>query len=190
MARDYKQRGGGRKRRDGPPPWAWAAAGLAVGLFVALLVYLHGREPETTSPVSAVAPAERDTRDVRKRETREIPPPPKPRFDFYTILPEMEVMVPEQEITGRPREGVPQVEQPGIYILQAGSFRAFEQADRFRAELALLGLETSIQTVTINGRETWHRVRVGPFDDLARLNDVRSRLKQNGIDAILLKVEG
>ncbi len=117
--------------------------------------------------------------------------PPKPRFDFYTLLPEMEVVIPEEEITGKtPNEGVRPVEQPGTYFLQVGSFRNGDQADRFKAEMALLGLETSIQKVSIDNKTTWHRVRVGPYSDLDVLNKTRRLLKQRGVESTLVKVTG
>lgn len=197
MARDYKHRANGRGRRKQAPGWLWLAAGLAIGLFVAFLVYLQQRPDDapakaaatTQKPLQAPAPAaQQDAREVRKAQTAKVPPPPKPRFDFYTILPEMEVVVPEQEITGKQREGVRQVEAPGTYLLQVGSFRTLQQADQLKAKLALLGLQAGIQTVTISERETWHRVRVGPFKDLNALNTARARLKENQIDAILLRV--
>ena len=55
--------------------------------------------------------------------------------------------------------------QPAVrYYLQAGSFRRFEDADRVKAQLALLGVVAGVQRVTINGGETWHRVRVGSYN--------------------------
>jgi cell division protein FtsN len=167
-------------------------AGLSIGLFVAFLIYLKsggGSAPAARlveAPVTV--PAEREARGVKKEPPAPIPPPPKPRFDFYTALPEMEVVVPEEEITGTRKEGVRQVEKPGTYLLQAGSFRTYEQADRLKAQLALLGLETGIQSVSIEERETWHRVRVGPFRDLNELHKVRVRLKSQNVDAILIRV--
>lgn len=206
MPRDYKHRTSTRrsKRRNGAPGWLWLVAGLALGLFIAFLFYLQQRpaqpaaakvaapppKAETTSKPLSVPRDGQDVRDVKKTTPAKVPPPPKPRFDFYTILPEMEVVVPEQEITGTPREGVRQVEAPGTYLLQAGSFRTHQQADQLKAKLALLGLQADIQTVTINNKETWHRVRVGPFNDLNALNTARARLKENNLDAILLRVGG
>lgn len=207
MARDYKYRDrrgryNDRRRRKGPPPWAWAAVGLLIGLFVAFLVFLQLRpappvertvkletppEPATRPPAEKPAPAPAPA--VAKQEQPAAPP--KPRFDFYNLLPEMEVIVPEQEVQGAATpEGVRQVEQPGTYLLQAGSFRTREQADQLRARLALLGVETDVQTVTVNNKQTWHRVRVGPFHNLRDLNTARSLLKKNGIDAILIRLAG
>jgi cell division protein FtsN len=198
MPRDYKHRTSQRRRKHQPTPgWVWLSTGLVLGLFVAFLFYLKQPPDAPTAPAPkqetarqplGVPAAGQEARDVKKAAPAPVPPPPKPRFDFYTILPGMEVVVPEQEITGKPREGVRQVEAPGIYLLQAGSFRTLQQADQLKAKLALLGLQSDIQTVTINNRDTWHRVRVGPYKDLDALNTARARLKENGLDAILLRV--
>ncbi|MGB5472380.1 MAG: SPOR domain-containing protein [Gammaproteobacteria bacterium] len=195
MARDYKHRARDRRKKSGLSPLVGVISGLLIGLFVAFLVYIRMQ----AAPVQQVfvketlpPPQQQPAEAVRKAaEGKQAPePPPKPRFDFYTLLPEMEVLVPEQEITGKPEQGVPQVEAPGTYFLQVGSFRNSEQADRFKAELALLGLETGIQKVTIDNKTTWHRVRVGPFSDLDDLNKTRRLLKQRGVESTLVKVTG
>jgi cell division protein FtsN len=172
-------------------------AGLLVGLCVAFLVYLQMQPEQADAPTPAASvqnpdlPAANEARDVRNSKPAPIPPPPKPRFDFYDLLPEMEVIVPEEDIQGTPtREGLPQVEQPGTYLLQAGSFRSQEQADQLRASLALLGLETSVQSVSASNNQSWHRVRVGPYSNLQDLNQARSLLKSKGIDAILIRIKG
>jgi cell division protein FtsN len=190
MARDYNYRSRRNSRRKSPP-WIWALAGLAVGLFVAFLVFLKVQPvPVQEQPIALPGAMDRELQE-HSTEKKPVAPPPKPRFDFYNLLPEMEVIVPEQEITGKPTQaGVKKVEQPGTYLLQAGSFRKLSQADQLRARLALLGLETNIQTVSVDDRQTWHRVRVGPFNNLRDLNEARSVLKKNGVDAILIRLKG
>lgn len=172
-----------RAKSSPTPGWVWLLTGLALGLFVALLVYISGRAPAAKPVASAApaasAPATTDTRSVRKTPDAAAATSP-PRFDFYTILPEMEVAVPEHEANGK----------PGKYLLQAGSFRSFEEADRLKASLVLLGLEANIQTVTVNNKETWHRVHIGPYKSLAEVDAVRARLKENRIEAVVLKVKG
>ncbi len=199
MTRDYKPRSGKRARRKTTPGWVWLLAGLALGLAAALMAYYyHGSTPakpvakhlDLPSEQADEAAAPSVTNDkTAKRATEKPQPPAKPRFDFYTILPEMEVVVPEEEIKGRPKSGVPQVDQPGTYYLQAGSFRAYDQADRLKAQLALLGLHAGIETVTVNKNETWHRVRVGPYKNLDDLNRARVLLKQNNMAAVLVKLK-
>jgi cell division protein FtsN len=79
------------------------------------------------------------------------------------------------------------IEEPGIYVLQAGSFTAFADADRRRAELALHGIESSIQKVSIDAK-TYHRVRIGPTRNLDQLNMLRSRLRAARIDVLRIRL--
>ena len=113
----------------------------------------------------------------------------------------MEVIVPEEEIRQRASEPPPVVTDkpavtsqpaasPETYYLQAGSFKGADQADRFKAKLALMGFETDIQTITINNKDTYNRVRVGPYSDLRTLDKARSRLKKEGIETRTVKIKG
>jgi cell division protein FtsN len=168
--------------KEAYPGWAYLLAGLTIGLFVAFLVYLHGLpEPER------VASRQTESKDDGKA----------PQFDFYKILPELEVVVPGLEVKSRQQDRQqPKPPEPTVelakgeqFILQAGSFKQYEQADRLKASLALLGVEADIQKVSVDN-DTWHRVRIGPFSDRNELNYVRKRLQDNDINAITLKVSG
>jgi len=69
--------------------------------------------------------------------------------------------------------------------LQVGSFRRYEEADRRKAELALLGFTANVQAANVNG-ETWHRVKIGPMPD-ADARKLRDRLKAVGMNPLLVK---
>ena len=224
MPRDYKHRATRRRKRSKLSPWILVISGLLVGLFIAFLVFIKMQtpsEPPAYFQESLLPPVEETRPDTTAESPAEIAEeapqaqalPPKPRFDFYTLLPEMEVVVPDEEISPPPHPAPvhrpetatkPAVQQPEpaattttttakatpaeTYLLQVGSFRNGEQAERFRAELALLGLQTSIQKVTIDNKDTYHRVRVGPFSDTGSLNNARSRLSKKGIDSTVIKI--
>lgn len=190
--RDYKQRPARSPKK--PPrqrsPWLYFAAGTLTGVAATVLIYLNEFVPAPlyVSPQNVTpeqASAEADT-----KANSEKPDPPKPRFEFYTLLPEMEMAVPDADLKPGSRETGGAPAGAGTYYLQAGSFRLPEEAEKLKANLAFLGLESSIQTVAINGADTWHRVRMGPFTDLASLNQVRRRLRENKIESIVLKVRG
>jgi cell division protein FtsN len=103
------------------------------------------------------------------------------------MLPNFEVVIPEQESDVRQDNASKEILKPGIYVLQAGSFAEFVDADRRRAQIALQGITSRIQKVSIDDR-TFHRVRIGPFEDLDELNRVRNLLRQADIDVLRIRL--
>lgn len=77
----------------------------------------------------------------------------------------------------------------GRYLIQAGTFREERHADTLRARLALLGLSAQTETLAGNGTLARHRVRVGPIDGRQEANRLMARLRDNEINAILLRLE-
>ena len=75
-----------------------------------------------------------------------------------------------------------------LYLLQAGSFPATREAESLKANLALLGVPSTIQPVAI-GNETWHRVFIGPYRDAAVASQLQQQLRANQINAILVKTQ-
>jgi cell division protein FtsN len=174
-AKNYRQTQGG---------WLSFLTGLAVGLFVALLVYLHGQ-----TQISRDASGPETPQDLTDSEGQQdgASSGAKPKFDFYTILPEMEVKVPEWEQPLEPPAVKGEDKASGSYILQVGSFQKMEEADRVKANLAMLGLSASIQKVAVSGGDPWYRVRLGPFADMSKLQNARNRLVENNINFVMLK---
>lgn len=109
------------------------------------------------------------------------------RFTFYDILPNVEVVTPEETPEAQADVAPQAVVEPGLYVLQAGSFSTSTDADRRRAELALHGIESITQRVKVNDRN-YHRVYVGPTDDLDELNMLRSRLHAAKIDVLRIRL--
>ncbi len=199
-----------RKKRTGKPVSAGAGllAGLLIGLLVAFLVYLEGRGGaaptlrEQTARATrsegvlatALEPSTAPARSVDHAVREPLPlPPPQKRFEFYEVLPEMEVRVPEEEIPARPAPPAPpappQVTQSEAYLLQVGAFQKRQGADGLRAELLLQGFSANVQPVTIRDRP-WFRVHLGPFEGLERANEVRSRLNERNVKSVLVQLEG
>ncbi len=193
MAQRRKRRSSRTKRssRAGKkheyPGWAWGIWGLAIGLSVAAAVWVSDRRVQPVA--SQVAQLENTFDSNGENEVRgEAQPEPKTsRFDFYEILPLFEVIIPEEEPEVAADIAPKAVDVPGTYVLQAGSFTAFEDADRRRAQLALQGIKSAIQRVTIDDK-TYHRVRIGPIDDLDELNMLRSRLRAAKIDVLIIRL--
>jgi cell division protein FtsN len=126
-------------------------------------------------------------------------PAPKPRFDFYTILPEMEVVLPEEDIP-TPAKPEPPTEKianattshtPTVYLVQMGSFKNYKDADRLKAKLGFLGIESDIQSVTIanaQGKSSVHRVRGGPYSQ-HQAQSLHQTLKDNQIRSMVIRVK-
>ena len=193
MARDYaKTRGktGSRKKpaargkssrgstsrggdSSGGSGWRWYFAGLLSGLFLSFILYLSSLPPgaDEAAVVAAAAPEPTPSE------------PPKPRFDFYTMLPEQNIDLDVEPATvANPRTAA----TTETYLLQAGSFRQREDADRRRAELLLLGLSPKVEeTNSDNGR--WFRVYLGPFSSHQDMARARSLTAGQDIDTLLLK---
>src|SRR5680860_848406 len=183
MTRDYKH--AARRDQDTPMPgWIWLLTGLAMGLLVALVVYLN--QPRPSPMMSQTTPD--DAQPATAAATTKKAPAER-RFDFYTLLPELEVVVPETRDRPSPpaeNSAAPVATATGPYVLQAGSFRRAQEAESLKASLALLGVQADIQTVTVDD-SIWHRVRIGPYADFAELSNVRDQLERNQIDAVVLQ---
>jgi cell division protein FtsN len=72
-------------------------------------------------------------------------------------------------------------------VLQAGSYKNFADADRIRAQLALQGIESKVQKVSVDN-DTWHRIRIGPISNLDELNRLRDRLRKADVDVLVIRV--
>lgn len=187
--RRTRKRSVSRTRKQDYPGWLWMLFGLSIGLSVAFAIYVKDRHPDGNP-----AFAQKDTADNlavdnngEVESTAEMETPKKSRFDFYEMLPNFEVIIPEQEPDVAADVEPRAVVDPGIYVLQAGSFTSYADADRRRAELAMQGIESNIQRVTIDDK-VYHRVRIGPIDDLRELNILRSRLRAARIDVLRIRL--
>lgn len=154
-------------------------AGVLCGIFASFLLYL--------GTLGSDLPAEKTagvTQSSKSPTTTEPVEKPRARFDFYDLLPEQKLDI---EVERQP-ERQPRHATVSHYVLQAGSFRERQDADRRRAQLLLLNLEPQVEeTNGDNGR--WFRVYLGPYEDRATMNKARSLTASQGIDTLLLRRE-
>lgn len=195
--RDYKNTNArtARTARTGARPGSWISfvSGLGIGLVVAFGVYLWAAQlPPPATVVSDLNKHLRGEEAAFDPSIERAPELPRPTFDFYKILPEMEVPIPDWELTEKPaaEAAVDTGLAPGTYVLQVGSFKRFEDADRAKASLALRGIIATIQRVVINGQDVWFRVHVGPLSDISEIRAMRMQLIENDMDFILLRIGG
>lgn len=161
-------------------------AGLACGLALALLAWLGGYLPRGDE-AGAGPPSGRDDPPIIEAPGDDAARERDDRYDFFTVLPEIEVVVPNREIEQRARDNPEQPATPagGSYLIQAGSFRSAKDAEALKARLAMLGMVARIQSVTVNG-QSWHRVRLGPFETARAADSARRELSEHGFESIVL----
>ncbi|MBL4827008.1 MAG: SPOR domain-containing protein [Spongiibacteraceae bacterium] len=163
-------------KKSAIPGWVWLFTGLVAGVFLSFLGYLSDIKPDTSASTTA-AKSNTDSSTIKPDSKTSTT-----HFDFYTLLPEREMIVPTQR-----EEPSTTKEQSVSYILQAGSFRNNKDADRLRAKLILMGMNASVEEVTVKNGGLWHRVQVGPFHSRSKLSKTRNTLISEGIDTLLLK---
>ncbi|MGH8482452.1 MAG: SPOR domain-containing protein [Nevskiaceae bacterium] len=189
MSRDYAHRGNGSRQTagGGMPGWLWLLVGVALGFGGAVAYYIT--RPAADTRVAADA-ADAGKGNDKKKIT--IPPKEPSRFTFYELLPDYEVVIPKEAL----KEGnkpVPALRDapaasPGRFLIQVGSFKDRGEAEQQKANLALLGVESRIEKVTIDNSQTWYRVRIGPEKDQRRVESILARLEENDIKALVMMV--
>jgi len=189
MPADYKSHVN-RKQKKPLPGLIWMMAGLSIGLFVAFLVYLD-KQPASEISFGDAVKTELEKIKQNKAATAsksKTAGKQEPKFNFYTILPELEVLIPEDEIRPPASKQASGDDVAKRYILQAGSFRSRQDAEKLKATVALLGLEASINQVSID-KERWHRVRIGPVNNRRDLNQNLNLLHRNNINAMAMELK-
>jgi len=197
MPRDYKSRITSNQKKS-MPGYIWLLSGLAIGLFVAFIVYLD-KQPETDKNFGNAV--QHELEKIKQQANKQKPEQTtaktdqntsdkkEPKFNFYTILPELEILIPESET--RPPE-IKNKENTDTkskqYMLQVGSFQNINDAEKLKANLAFLGLAANIQHVTVN-KQAWHRVRTGPYQNKQQLFKNQKLLKQNNIPTISMELK-
>ncbi|MFT4045719.1 MAG: SPOR domain-containing protein [Solimonas sp.] len=207
------------RRSGGVPGWIWLIAGLSFGLAVAAFVYIkrpvdnshlipqaHEGDGDGAASDGSGKPAPR--KGPAKPPSLPLPPKEKERFTFYEILKNQEVVLPREAakspqppVTPKPQtpsnaDGTPPPSpaanadaNSGSYIIQVASYRSQTEAEKQKASLALIGVEARIESVTIDNKDTFYRVRIGPDKNWQHVQQTMARLESNGIQALLVKLQ-
>lgn len=196
-------------------PWKWLFTGMLIGGIGGW--YLSVSKQITTDLIKEKNPVVDSFKAKLLDEKNKVT---KPKFDFYTLLPDMEVEVPVEEIRkpekkpepvkveagktqtaasvtassskqGEVTPAQPVKETPTVYLLQLGSFRTLGDADRLKARLAMQGIESDIQTITISneqGKTSMYRVRSGPYNQ-SQVQGVHRNVQDAGINGVIMRVK-
>jgi len=177
--------------------------GFVLGLAVAAgIAYVLNKTPNPFDGKSARSDVVRPHLSSVEREPAAATD--KPRFDFSKILPgtEERKSAPKDEAAVRPGdkaasaaeataaakgEKAAPAEKSGKYFLQAGAYQNAADAEDQRAQLALMGVEAVLQTVTVPEKGTLNRVRLGPYATADEMNQVKAQLLKQGVATAVIK---
>jgi cell division protein FtsN len=208
-----------RNGKNGFPGWGYAVIGVLIGAILMALVMRGSLFTSLKKPAgphaNPQATAQRGSDPGVLEPAAGDSTPKKPQYDFYSVLSEKEVRIPDAEISAQAQAEQKQQTQtppaparePGVavqnvtaapaesvtsssggsgYLLQVGAFPSASAAEAQKAKLALQGFVANVQTVDVGG-QTYHRVRLGPFRSATELETTKQKLASAGIPAIALK---
>jgi cell division protein FtsN len=193
-----------RNGGSGFPGWALFLAGVVVGLILFAFASRHlpslRRTDQPQANPDAVAQQGSSPGIAGSSAASSAS-----QFDFYKVLPEKEVVIPNTELSAMAKAEQQQAAaanntsasapaanptgtaaSEGGYVLQVGSYPNAEGAEAMKAKLALQGFTAHVQAITLDGK-TWNRVQIGPFATATQLQDVQKRLSGTGFHAIPMK---
>ncbi|MDA3933250.1 MAG: SPOR domain-containing protein [Gammaproteobacteria bacterium] len=177
-------------RKSPGSTWMWFFSGLVSGLLMMTLALQSGLISLPRNLQNAVDRSERELLDeaaIADGQNSAKVTDDKPDYDFFRILPEQDIVIPESEVQRQAnRQTADSSSDNDSYILQVASLRSAGDADALKARLLLLGMQPSIVKVNVND-ETWHRVRIGPINNAREANALRNQLTANGFDAMIIK---
>ncbi|MCK7592524.1 SPOR domain-containing protein [Pseudomarimonas salicorniae] len=173
------------------PGWVWLLAGLLLGLGIAVIVLVRDGidaskllprpNPAATTPPEPEAPVAQKGQPAEK----------KPKYDFYTVLPGREVVIPDAELSAQAKAEPEKPAEPAErLLLQAGAFSDPRRAEEIKAAIAFTGLIARVEPTTAASGQTVHRVMLGPFASLRELDDAKSTLERSGVQAIAIREPG
>jgi cell division protein FtsN len=148
------------------PGWLWLAIGLSVGAFVVFLMKLEPGNGDVKRVRAEQLKAEKIA------EANKTPPSPqapvKPKYDFYTLLPESEVIVPPEAV---PEKTPPIPAQAPVTPAEAAKI------DTARAQAALSGATPPPAPPVIKpAATTQFYLQAGSFRKQADADRVRAQI--------------
>lgn len=196
-------RGGERRSL---PAWMWLALGTVFGVVLSVVVLYGGKLPtlrggknlpQPNPDATAPKESEQALSDDAKKNA------PKNSFDFYSVLPEKEVVIPDAELSAKAKAEQARAQQQaaqangtaaaattpattppatggGHYMLQVLATGDARAAEEFKARVAMLGFSAKVYSNSPDGKI---RVRLGPYASALETEAAKKSLSENGINS-------
>ncbi len=178
MARARRASASGGRGRRGMSAWLLVVIGIGLGAGIMWgAEHYFGKGGKPWSGIASLFKGDSKSAAAKKQSQKKPAAKieaEKPKLEFYSVLP--------GDTTAPKNTGT------GPFVLQAGSFSEFRDADRQKARLALMGLEARIEAVSADEGGARYRVRLGPYHTKKDLDAARAKLDKKGIEATLIKI--
>lgn len=196
--------------------------GMAIGALATIL--WQGMQGTDGGVGTGIVELMKESKQADQAETNQIvseqdtPVTQQTAFEFFTVLPGIEVVVPTRESDSPSTTPPASTEKPvastaevadtadttatatttaaatttatdtNAYMLQAGSYKTKTEADRQKANLAFQGLASTIQKISIQDRGDFYRIRLGPYISYDKMVEVDQKLASQKIQTLRLKI--
>ncbi len=199
-ARKGKGRQAVRNNGGGFPAWGWAIVGIAVG---ALLMFamrgklpMGGRSGEAPQPNPQATAQHGSDAGAVEPAGAESTAPKKPQFDFYSVLSEKEVRIPDAEISAQAR--AEQQKQAAAQQAQAQAQAAQQAQQQAAAQRAAAANAPAAVTENVTAAPAaapppaaaggGYLLQVGAFPSAADAESLKAKLALQGFVANVASV--
>ncbi|MFA6036598.1 MAG: SPOR domain-containing protein [Legionellales bacterium] len=200
MGRDFARKGRNKISSEPSNHWLWLLAGTAIGIIISVIA-LFKLFPVIYPKIAQLELEKAPVIVQQAAPKQEEAAARSPHFDFYSLLPEIEVVVPQtaeestQVVIANETSETPEVIETAPtseagFRIQLGSFRKYEDADRLKAQMALTGIQVEIEAVTLAPNDTWFRVRSTSYPNRESAESVRAQLQAQSIQSLLVEEKG
>lgn len=168
-------------------PWGLLLVILACGIVIGMLINgMHNNNPRFGAGLKQLLADKPDANNEDPEITSLLENQSTEKdFEFYELLPDIEKVMPDDLPEASPERPPENVD----YFLQAASFRAYADAEKLRARLALKGYKSVTQARDVEGKGTYYRVRLGPYPDKRKAKTAKNKLQKLGVRPLVYSVK-
>jgi len=156
---------------------------ILIGAFIYGLYFLQTIPP--TQSEDEINTRQKQLLQTDKKHNKEKTLPEN-RFSFYDILPDSKVIPPKVDAYQFKEKNS---QDNFHYLIQTGSFRHAEDAERQKATIAFQGLKAKIKIITSDNGRKWHRVMTGPYNNRSTMNSALDKLVAINIQPLVKKTK-
>jgi cell division protein FtsN len=188
-ARKGKGRQAVRNRKGGFPGWGWAVIGIAVGVVAMVVLTRHAMLPMAPS-----GPQPNPQATVQGGGDKGLAPaesaPKKPQYDFYSVLSEKEVRIPDEQISAQARAEQQQKQQAAQQAQAAAAARQRQAANPNAPAAVTENIQAAPATaLPAPAAGSGYLLQVGAFPNAADAEALKAKLALQGFVANVQTVQ-